>query len=271
LILYPDSSDIRWNFGNNCESIRMEQANNVNRPSNILAVIPARGGSKGVKRKNIRPVCGKPMIAYTIETALAAGHLLYRSIVSTDDPEIKAIACEYGADVPFLRPLELAGDRVPTLPVLQHAVRFVEKADEVALDWVLLLQPTAPLRVMEDIEAAVGLAHQNSCDSVISVVQVFAEHPILMKRIEGDRLLSYCIEEKEGTRRQDYQPPAYMRNGAIYLTRRDVLMERNSIWGRSICPYVMPPERSVSVDNELELRLVDILMQQRLNEAAGAV
>ena len=249
----------------------MAQADSIKRPSKILAVIPARGGSKGVARKNIRPVCGKPLIAYTIETALAARHLLHRSIVSTDDPEIKAIACEYGADVPFLRPPELAGDRVPTLPVLQHAVRFVEEADGVALDWVLLLQPTAPLRVIEDIEASVTLAHQNSCDSVISVLQVFAEHPILMKRIEDDRLLPYCIEEKEGTRRQDYQPPAYMRNGAIYLTRRDVLMEQDSIWGQAICPYVMPPERSVSVDNELELKLVEILMQQRLNDATRAI
>jgi CMP-N,N'-diacetyllegionaminic acid synthase len=242
----------------------MVQADNQKGSVKILAVIPARGGSKGVVRKNIRPICGKPLIAYTIETALAARHLLHRSIVSTDDPEIKAIACEYGADVPFLRPPELAGDRVPTLPVLQHAVRFVEEADGVALDWVLLLQPTAPLRVIEDIEASVTLTHQNSYDSVISVVQVLAEHPILMKRIEDDRLLPYCIEEKEGTRRQDYQPPAYMRNGAIYLTRRDVLMEQDSIWGQVICPYVMPPERSVSVDNELELKLVELIMQERL-------
>ena len=249
----------------------MAHADSIKRPSKILAVIPARGGSKGVVRKNIRPICGKPLIAYTIETALAARHLIHRSIVSTDDPEIKAIACEYGADVPFLRPPELAEDRVPTLPVLQHAVRFVEEEDGVALDWVLLLQPTAPLRVIEDIEASVTLAHQNSCDSVISVLQVFAEHPILMKRIEDDRLLPYCIEEKEGTRRQDYQPPAYMRNGAIYLTRRDVLMDKNSIWGQVIRPYVMPPERSVSVDNELELKLVEMIMQQRLKEKTGAI
>jgi len=249
----------------------MAPAENTKQPSKILAVIPARGGSKGVVRKNIRPICGQPLIAYTIETARAARHLLHRSIVSTEDPQIKAIASEYGADVPFLRPPELAGDSVPTLPVLQHAVRFVEEEDGVALDWVLLLQPTAPLRVIEDIEASVTLAHQNSCDSVISVVQVFAEHPILMKRIEDNRLLPYCIEEMEGTRRQDYQPPAYMRNGAIYLTRRDVLMEQDSIWGRVICPYVMPPERSVSVDNELELKLVDILIQQRGKEEIGAI
>ena len=237
--------------------------NNVEANPKILAVIPARGGSKGVSRKNIRPICGKPLIAFTIETTLVARHLLYRTIVSTDDSEIAAIAREHGADVPFLRPIELAGDNVPTLPVLQHAVRFIETQDDIKVDWVLLLQPTAPLRTLEDIEAAMDLVHQNNCDSVISVVQVFAEHPILMKRIEDNRLLPYCIEEKEGTRRQDYQPPAYMRNGAIYLTRRDVLMVDNSIWGQIICPCVMPPERSLNIDSEMELKLLELMLQER--------
>jgi len=230
----------------------------------VLAVIPARGGSKSVPRKNIRPVCGKPLIAYTIETALAARHLFHRVIVSTDDKEIAEVARRYGAEVPFMRPTELAGDDVPMVPVLQHAVRFVEQQDDVRLHWVCLLQPTDPFRTVEDIEEAMRLAQAGGCDSVISVVQVFSVHPILMKRIADGRLLPYCIEEKEGTRRQDYQPPAYMRNGAIYLTRRDVLMERNSIWGTVIRPYVMPPERSVGVDSELDLKLVEILMEERL-------
>jgi len=245
----------------------MAQADNQKGPAKILAVIPARGGSKGVVRKNIRSICGTPLIAYTIETALAAGHLLYRTIVSTDDAEIAAVAREYGAEVPFVRPADLAGDKVPTLPVLQHAVNFIEAQDEIKLDWVLLLQPTAPLRALEDIEGSLSAADQNKCDSVISVVQVFAEHPILMKRIENDQLLPYCVEEKEGTRRQDYQPPAFMRNGAIYLTRRDVLMDQGTIWGQVIRPYVMPPERSVSIDSELEVKLVELIMQQRTEVA----
>lgn len=232
----------------------------------ILAVIPARGGSKGVPRKNIRPICGKPLIAYTIEAALEVQHLLHRVIVSTEDDEIAAISRHYGAEVPFHRPVELSGDRVPTLPVLQHAVRFVEKQDGIELDWVLLLQPTDPLRQAGDIEAALTLAQQGECDSIISVVQVFSTHPILMKRIENDRLLPYCIEEKEGTRRQDYLPAAYMRNGAIYLTRRNVIIEQNSIWGNIMRPYVMPQERSVGVDNELDLKMVEILIQQKFEE-----
>lgn len=228
-----------------------------------LAIIPARGGSKGVPHKNIRPLAGKPLIAHTIEAALAVRDLLHRLIVSTDDEQIAEVARRYGAEVPFLRPAELSGDRVPMAPVLQHAVREVEARDGVRLDWVLLLQPTAPLRAPEDIRAALDLAARGGCDSVISVVQVFAVHPILMKRIENDRLLPFCIEEKEGTRRQDYQPPAYMRNGAIYLTRRDVLMERGSIWGEVIRPYIMPEERSVSIDSELDLKLAELLLQER--------
>jgi CMP-N-acetylneuraminic acid synthetase len=205
------------------------------------------------------------LIAYTIETALSKKHLFHRILVSTDDKEIAEVAERYGAEVPFRRPDELARDDVPMVPVLQHAVRYVEAQDKVKLDWVCLLQPADPLRTANDIEAVFRLAETGGCDSVISVVQVFAVHPILMKRIENGMLLPYCMEEKEGTRRQDYHPPAYMRNGAIYLTQRSVLMEHNSIWGRVIRPYVMPPERSVGVDSELDLKLVEVLASGSLD------
>jgi len=229
----------------------------------ILAVIPARGGSKGVPRKNVRLLAGKPLLAYSVEAALAVRDRLTRVIISTDDPAIADAGRACGAEVPFLRPADLGGDRIPMVPVLQHAVGAIEALDGQRLDWVLLLQPTAPLRSAEDIRAAVALAEAGGCDSVISVVQVFAVHPILMKRIEGDLLLPFCLEEKEGTRRQDYQPPAYMRNGAIYLTRREVLMERGSIWGKVIRPYVMPEERSVSIDNELDFKLAELMLAAR--------
>jgi CMP-N-acetylneuraminic acid synthetase len=232
----------------------------------VLAVVPARGGSKGVPRKNLREVAGKPLIAWTLECARAVRPPFHRLLVSTDDAEIAAVARRWGVDVPFLRPAELAGDRVPMVPVLQHAVRWAEAADGVRMDWVCLLQPTDPLRLPEDVEGALALAEAGGSDSVISVVQVFAVHPVLMKRIEGGRLLPFCVEEREGTRRQDLAPPAYMRNGAVYLTRRDVLVERGSIWGDVIRPHVMPEARSVAVDSELDLRLVDLLLRER---AAG--
>ncbi len=230
----------------------------------VLAVIPARGGSKGVPRKNIRDLCGKPVIAWTIETALAAGDDLYRVIVSTDDPEIAVAAHAFGAEVPFMRPAELATDEAPGLPAIQHAVKFVEAEEDAPVDLVLILQPTAPFRNADDISEALRLVRQGGCDSVISVTRVLAEHPILMKKIENNRLLPYCIEEKEGTRRQDYDPPAYMRNGAIYLSRRDVLMEDNSIWGEVIRPYVMPEKRSYDIDSERDFRLVELVMRERL-------
>jgi CMP-N-acetylneuraminic acid synthetase len=232
----------------------------------VLALIPARGGSKGVPRKNLREVGGKPLLAHTIECALARRGRFHRVIVSTDDPEIARVARAAGAEVPFTRPPELAADTAPMAPVAQHALRWVEQADGLRLDWLCLLQPTAPLRAPEDLDAALDLAAAGGSDAVISVVRVFAVHPILMKRIEAGRLLPYCVEETEGTRRQDYQPPAYMRNGAVYLVRRDVLLERGSLWGDVIRPYVMPESRSLSVDGELDLRLADLLLRER---AAG--
>lgn len=236
----------------------------MNHLPKVLAVIPARGGSKGVLRKNIRPICGRPLISYTIEHARAAQQLFHRIIVSTDDDEIASVARQYGAEVPFLRPADLARDESPVIPMLQHAVNFIEEQDGVKMDWICLLQPTEPFRTVTDLEQCLQLGFAGGCDSVISVVRVFATHPILMKRIEKDQLLPFCLEEREGTRRQEYEPPAYMRNGSIYLTRRDVLMEQDSIWGRTIRPYVMPLERSVSIDTELDLKLAEIMMTEHL-------
>ena len=230
----------------------------------VLAVIPARGGSKGVPRKNVRLLGGRPLISYTIECAAAARDRFHRIVVSTDDAEIAAVSRRYGADVPFMRPAELARDDSPAIPAIQHAVGWVEEHDRIRLDWILILQPTEPFRAPDDIRHCLALGFEGGCDSVISVVQVFAVHPILMKRIDQNRLLPFCVEEPEGTRRQDYRPAAYMRNGAIYLTRRDVLMEQGSIWGKEIRPYVMSSEKSVSIDTELDLKLAELLMAENL-------
>jgi CMP-N-acetylneuraminic acid synthetase len=238
------------------------------REERVLAIIPARGGSKGVPRKNIRVVAGRPLIEYTIDTALAARSLFHRVIVSTDDPEVAAIARRAGAEVPFMRPQHLATDVAPSVDVVRHATEFVESEDGVTMDWIMLLQPSEPLRTPEDLREALRLARREKCDSVISVVQVFAVHPMLMKRIDNNRIHPWCVDEPEGTRRQDYKPDAYMRNGAIYLTRRDVVMEKGSLRGEASCPYVMPPERSVGVDSELDLAMVELLIQRRQNTRA---
>lgn len=227
-----------------------------------LAVIPARGGSKGVPKKNIRMLGGRPLIEWTIESAIAARDVLSRIIVSTDDNETASISRSAGVDVPFLRPQELSGDKVPTISVLQHAVAYAEAEEGQAYDFVMLLQPTAPFRTEQDIRDAINLALTKDFDSIISVVQVFAVHPILMKRIENDRLLPFCLEEFEGTRRQDYSPAAYMRNGAIYLTRRDLIVQKNTIWGNKIRPLVMPEERSINIDSELDFFVCEAMCYQ---------
>ncbi len=148
---------------------------------NILGVIPARGGSKSVPRKNIALVHGKPLIAYTIEAAQHS-RLLTHFLVSSDDPEIIAVARKYGAPVPFVRPAELATDIAPTLPVVQHAVGEMERMHGITYDFVVLLQPTTPLRLPEDIDAALEKLVATGANSVISVCDVGAYHPARMRR-----------------------------------------------------------------------------------------
>ena len=227
----------------------------------ILGVIPARGGSKGVPAKNLRVVGGAPLVAHSIRTAEAVSDLVFRTVVSTDDPETARVAREAGGDVPFMRPAALAGDRAPMAPAVRHAVEFVEADEGRRVEWVLLLQPTNPIRLREDVEAVVELAREGECDSVVSVVRVHATHPVLMKRIEDGWLRPWGDPEPKGGRRQDYAPPAYMRNGALYLTRRDVVIA-GAMWGDRVRPYEMPEERSVGIDTELDLRLADLLMRE---------
>lgn len=208
-------------------------------------------------------MAGKPLIAYTIETALKVKSLLYRIIVSTNDEEIATISKEYGAEVPFIRSETLAKDDTPMVPVLQDAVEFVEKQDKTKIDWILLLQPTDPLREINDITDALELFSKNNCDSVISVERVLSHHPVLMKKIENNRILPFMINEVEGTPRQKYAPRAYMRNGSIYLTRRSTLMEKNSIWGNYSIPLIMEEGSRISIDSLNDFRLVELLLSNK--------
>tara|TARA_B100000315_G_scaffold255230_1_gene298098 strand:- start:64 stop:795 length:732 start_codon:yes stop_codon:yes gene_type:complete len=230
----------------------------------ILTVIPARGDSKQLPRKNIINMAGKPLIAHTIETALKVKSLLYRIIVSTDDEEIATISKEYGAEVPFIRSETLAKDDTPMVPVLQDAVEFVEKQDKTKIDWILLLQPTDPLREINDITNALELCSKNNCDSVISVERVLSHHPVLMKKIEKNRILPFMINEVEGTPRQKYTPRAYMRNGSIYLTKRKTLMDDESIRGDISIPLIMEEGSRISIDSYNDFKLAELLVKERI-------
>ena len=139
---------------------------------------------------------------------------------------------------------------------------LLKKLGNDELDWVMLLQPTAPIRRTEHIFEAIQLAQACQCDSVIGLRRVFAEHPILMKKIENGRVVSYCVEEREGTRWQEYDPLAYMRNSAIYLTKRDVVIHDNSLWGKFIYLLVMDEESSVNIDSILDFEMAELLMKE---------
>jgi CMP-N,N'-diacetyllegionaminic acid synthase len=216
----------------------------------ILGVITARGGSKGVPGKNIKLLGDKPLIAYTIDAAKRS-RLITHTIVSTDDPAIADVASRCGAEVPFMRPAELASDKAPHLVVMQHAIEFMERKLESKIDYVVILQPTSPFRTAEDIDETLKLLIDSGADSGVTLVDVGNDHPVKAKKLEGSRVLSYCIPEKEGTRRQDLEP-AYRRSGAVYTMRRDVIVQDQSLYGRHVVGHVVPAERSIDIDSPLD-------------------
>lgn len=213
----------------------------------VLGIIPARGGSKGVPRKNIKMLCGKPLLAYTAETALAS-KLLTRVILSTEDVEIAEVGRSVGVDVPFVRPQELAQDTTPTMPVVIHAIKSLEALGE-HYDAVCLLQPTNPLRSSRDIDNCIDLLEKTGADSVISVLPVpdtYNPNWVYWQSTEGRMTLS-TGENEPVVRRQDL-PRAFHREGSVYVTKRDVLFQHGNLYGSEIQGYEMDPWYSVNID-----------------------
>ena len=226
----------------------------------VLAVIPARGDSKGIPRKNLYPLNGKPLIAYTIEAALKS-KLLTRSIISTDSEEIAEVAEKFGGDVPFIRPNVLANDTASSIDVVKHAVKELEKADGVRYNYAVLLQPTTPLRLSEDIDKVVQKLISTQCDTVITMVDVGAFHPARMYRIENDRLVGIMEESIAMRRRQDL-PPIYIRSGDIYACKRNIIFNRNTMLGNDCRPLVIPSNRAVNIDTLEDLLFAEYLLKQ---------
>ena len=212
----------------------------------VLGVIPARGGSKSIPKKNIYPLLGKPLIYYSIQAAQESA-LMNDCIVSTDDLEIKNIAESYGMNVPFLRPKSLSGDKALAVPTIKHAVLEYEELNSLTVDYVVMLQPTAPLRTSLDIDIAIEMLTEKKSDSLISVVNVDNYHPYKMKTINGDYLQDYVETGLENPPRQSL-PDIYIVNGALYIMRRNVLVEQDSFKGSSSIPYFMEQEKSANID-----------------------
>lgn len=213
----------------------------------VLGLIPARAGSKGVPRKNLRLLAGKPLLWYSIESA-AAARRLGRVIVSTESDEIAAAARDAGAEVPFLRPATLAADDTPMLPVVAHALRtLADQGDE--YDAVCLLQPTCPLRRPEDIDGCIGLLEGSAADSVVTVLKVPARyHPHWVFMENADGSLRPATDAPLAPRRQELAP-AFHRDGSIYLTRAPVVLQDGSLYGRRTLGYRTDAERNVNIDD----------------------
>jgi CMP-N-acetylneuraminic acid synthetase len=233
----------------------------------VLGIVPARGGSKGIHRKNLAPLLGKPLLAYTAQAALASKRLT-RVVVSTDDEEIALAGREWGLDVPFMRPAELACDDTPMIPVLQDVVRKLEFANE-RYDAVFILQPTSPLRRPDDIDGAIEMLQATGADSVISFVDVGEKHPARMKAIDTDGRVSDppFAEAYEGQRRQEL-PKLYLREGSVYVTRRAVLMEQNSVKGKDCRAWIVPEDRACNIDGPFDLFLAEQILKYRASHEA---
>jgi CMP-N,N'-diacetyllegionaminic acid synthase len=229
----------------------------------VLGIVTARSGSKGIPHKNIAPLLGKPLLAYTALAACSAKRLT-RVVLSTDDEEIAGIGREWGLEIPFLRPPELARDDTPTIPVLQDVVRRLEAGGE-RYDAILTLQPTNPMRRAEDIDGAIALMEQTGADSVISFVDVGEKQPARMKWIEEDGQVQDppFAEAFEGQPRQQLRK-LYLREGSIYLTRRDVLMDQGSLKGKDCRAWIVSEERACNIDTPFDLFLAEQLMRRDL-------
>lgn len=224
----------------------------------ILALIPARGGSKGIPHKNIIELCGRPLISYTIEAGLQSKYI-DTVLVSTDDEEIARVSRKFGAEVPFLRPPALASDTSKTIDAVLHAIRTLGKAGR-KYDVLVLLQPTEPLRTAGDIDGAVEKYFACGENALVSVSEV-DDHPILMRTIEGDRLKP-LLNVSSTCRRQDM--PAYYRvNGCVYINAISELNDNTSFNDNPV-PYVMKKSHSVDIDEPADLAMAEYHLREPL-------
>jgi CMP-N-acetylneuraminic acid synthetase len=224
----------------------------------LLALIPARGGSKGVPRKNIRDLLGRPLLAWSIEAANQAARV-DRIVVSTEDEEIADVARAWGADVPFLRPSELAQDDTPGMEPVLHALSELPQ-----YDWVLLLQPTSPLRTADDIEGIIRFCLEHDAPAAVSVCEV-SKHPHWMYRCGANHRLVPFTDAPLVSRRQDL-PPVYALNGALYLARCDWLLQQRQFIAEETLGYEMPAHRSADIDSAIDWEWVEFLMRKTFSE-----
>jgi len=231
----------------------------------VLGLIPARGGSKGLPNKNIREMAGKPLIAWTIEKAIASQYL-DRVIVSTDDNEIAETAARIGAEVPFMRPAEFAEDKTPMMDVINHAIEFF-KREGISYDYVALLEPTSPLRKDRDIDNAIEqlIDNEKVADSLVSVGEVHLEHPSIMKEISTGYVQPYEQVNAKITRRQDLNA-VYFPYGVIYLARTEALIKSGTFYQEQTVPYPIERWQNYEVDDLYDFMCIEAVINYHTEE-----
>lgn len=226
----------------------------------VFGIIPARSGSKGLPGKNIRNLCGKPLIAWSIEKALKS-RFLDAVVVSTDSQEIADIAKSFGAEVPFIRPPSLAGDTSSTYDVIRHALEHYRLAENRSFDYCALLEPTSPLREDGDIDAMLAKLHggADDFDSIVSLGEV-REHPSIMKRLVGDTIEPFCGELPLTNRRQE-NPPAYFPYGVAYIAKTPVLLDQNTFYTQRCTYHLIQRYQNYEIDDIYDFFCVENVMR----------
>jgi len=229
----------------------------------VLGLVLAREGSKGLPGKNIKPLCGKPLIAWSIEAGLAS-KFIDDLVVSTDGYEIASVSEQYGAEVPFLRPPELASDGASSISAILHTLDYLEK-NERCYDAVVLLEPTSPLREVADIDAALELLVEKNSSSVVSVCAAEATHPSFMFKMDAftNKLFPFTGTQPNALRRQDIQP-VYFLDGTIYCSTPKKIREENSFYHEETLAYVVPKWKSLEIDDADDFLMVEAIMKSRL-------
>jgi CMP-N-acetylneuraminic acid synthetase len=231
---------------------------------NILAITLARGGSKQIKNKNIVDLCGKPLIAYTIESAFRS-KLISDYIVSTDDQAIAEVVAKMGVEVPFIRPAELSTDNSTSAASMLHALKFMENQKNLKYDIVVELMVTNPFKSARDIDNCINMLIDKNADSVIAVHRVIEHHPARIKKIINGKLVDFCVKETIESRRQDLLPHAYVRSGAIYALNRDWFVKTGNRYGsQNSYAYVLNEEKAINIDCETDLEIARFRIRKKM-------
>ena len=233
--------------------------------SRVLVVVPARGGSKGVKHKNIHPLNGKPLVVYTAELIKELAYV-DRAVISTDDPAISSVAVEAGLEAPFARPQSIAGDRIGDAAVLEHALLEMERIDNVRYDVVVMLQPTCPLRRAVHVESSIEKLVNEKCDTVWTVTPTDLKyHPLKQMAIDSEGSMRLFDPEGKNIIARQQLTQTYTRNGACYAISRDCVLNQKTILGERNCAVVIE-ETLVSIDTLEDFDIVSAAMKQQQSE-----